>query len=141
MDTQKVWLITGDVFIPPRVDDVFLIKILLEGTSSGFGECLVKSVLARGDRVIATARTLAKIQHLSQSENIRVLELDIISGEAAIKSIIAKAVEFWGRIDVLVNNAGHGAKGIVEETGYFYPSPLILGELIQADRCLIALRS
>ncbi|KAJ7233847.1 hypothetical protein B0H12DRAFT_1143358 [Mycena haematopus] len=95
--SQKVWLITG--------------------TSSGFGECLVKSVLARGDRVIATARTLAKTQNLSQSENIRLLELDIISGEAAIKAIIAKAVEFWGRIDVLVNNAGYGAKGIMEETG------------------------
>ncbi|KAJ6466829.1 hypothetical protein C8R45DRAFT_1020256 [Mycena sanguinolenta] len=95
--SQKVWLITG--------------------TSSGFGECLVKSVLARGDLVIATARTLAKIQHLTQSENVRVLELDIVSGEAAIKAIIAKAVEFWGRIDVLVNNAGHGAKGIMEESG------------------------
>ncbi|KAJ7678091.1 hypothetical protein DFH06DRAFT_1316878 [Mycena polygramma] len=97
MDSQKVWLITG--------------------TSSGFGECLVKSVLARGDRVIAAARTLSKVQHLATSENIRLLELDITSGESAIKPIIAKAVGFWGRIDVLVNNAGNGAKGIVEETG------------------------
>ncbi|KAJ6504110.1 hypothetical protein C8R47DRAFT_1038358 [Mycena vitilis] len=97
MDSQKVWLITG--------------------TSSGFGECLVKSVLARGDRVIAAARTVSKVQHLATLENIRLLELDITSGESAIKPIIAKAAEFWGRIDVLVNNAGNGAKGIVEETG------------------------
>ncbi|KAF7369114.1 NAD(P)-binding protein [Mycena venus] len=97
MHSQKVWLITG--------------------TSSGFGECLVKSVLARGDRVIATARSLPKIRHLAQSENIRLLELDIVSGEEAIKNVIAQAVELWGRIDVLVNNAGYGAKGIVEETG------------------------
>ncbi|KAF8140725.1 hypothetical protein K438DRAFT_1692543 [Mycena galopus ATCC 62051] len=95
--SQKVWLITG--------------------TSSGFGECLVKSVLARGDRVVATARNLTKMQHLPQSENIRFLELDITSGEAAIKSIITTAVGFWGRIDVLVNNAGYGAKGITEESG------------------------
>lgn len=78
------------------------------------------SVLARGDCVIATARILSKIEHLAKSENIRLLELDIISGEQAIKSVIAKAVEFWGRIDVLVNNAGNGAKGIVEESGYFH---------------------
>ncbi|KAF7324617.1 NAD(P)-binding protein [Mycena kentingensis (nom. inval.)] len=99
--TQKVWLITG--------------------TSSGFGECLVKIALARGDLVIATARSLAKIQHFleSQSEhvaNLRLLELDIVSGEEALKGVIAKAVEFWGRIDVLVNNGGNGAKGMLEET-------------------------
>nr|GAT57013.1 NAD(P)-binding protein [Mycena chlorophos] len=93
---------------------------LITGTSSGFGECLVKIVLERGDRVIATARTLSKIQHFLSSphaENLRLLELDIISGEAAIQSAIATALEFWGHIDVLVNNAGTGAKGILEETG------------------------
>ncbi|KAJ7768236.1 hypothetical protein B0H16DRAFT_1519052 [Mycena metata] len=97
MASRKVWLITG--------------------TSSGFGKCLVDSVLARGDRVIATARTLSKIEHLPKSDNIRCLELDITSGEGAIKSVIAKALEFWGRIDVLVNNAAYGAKGILEECG------------------------
>ncbi|KAJ6598424.1 hypothetical protein DFH09DRAFT_1131739 [Mycena vulgaris] len=96
-DSQRVWLITG--------------------TSSGFGKCLVNSVLARGDRVIATARSLSKIQHLAKSDNVRLLELDIVSGEETIKAIIAKAVEFWGRIDVLVNNAGYGARGLVEECG------------------------
>ncbi|KAK7052230.1 NAD(P)-binding protein [Favolaschia claudopus] len=99
--SQKVWLITG--------------------TSSGFGLCLVKSVLARGDLVIATARDVTKIKHLQEdaenSQNIRLLELDIVSGEAVIRPIIAKAAEFWGRIDVLVNNAGYGAKGLLEETG------------------------
>ncbi|KAJ7220664.1 hypothetical protein GGX14DRAFT_675545 [Mycena pura] len=100
MDTQKVWLITG--------------------TSSGFGEVLVQTVLARGDRVIATARSLGKIQHFLQSEhseNVRLLELDVVAGVEALEGIITKAVAFWGRIDVLVNNAGHGAKGILEEAG------------------------
>ncbi|KAJ7054123.1 hypothetical protein C8F01DRAFT_1221463 [Mycena amicta] len=98
--TQKVWLITG--------------------TSSGFGECLVKICLERGDRVIATARTLVKIEHFLESphaENIRLLQLDIVAGEDAVKAAVAKAVEFWGYIDVLCNNAGTGAKGMLEETG------------------------
>ncbi|KAJ7220573.1 hypothetical protein GGX14DRAFT_694922 [Mycena pura] len=89
-------------------------------TSSGFGEVLVQTVLARGDRVIATARSLGKNQHFLQSEhseNVRLLELDVVAGEEALKGIITKAVAFWGRIDVLVNNAGNGAKGILEEAG------------------------
>ncbi|KAJ7176720.1 hypothetical protein C8R46DRAFT_1077146 [Mycena filopes] len=97
MISQRVWLITG--------------------TSSGFGECLVNSVLARGDLVIATARTLSKIDHLPKTDNIRRLELDITSGEDVLKTVIAEALKFWGRIDVLVNNAGNGAKGILEECG------------------------
>ncbi|KAJ6609033.1 hypothetical protein B0H10DRAFT_2065674 [Mycena sp. CBHHK59/15] len=89
----------------------------ITGTSSGFGKCLVDSVLARGDRVIATARSLDAIQGLPKSENIRLLELDLTAGEEAIKAIVATAVAFWGRIDVLVNNAGYGEKGLIEETG------------------------
>ncbi|KAJ7124628.1 hypothetical protein C8R43DRAFT_1031057 [Mycena crocata] len=90
---------------------------LITGSSGGFGSCLVNSVLARGDRIIATARSLGKMQDLPKTDNIRLLELDITAGEKAIKVIIAKAVAFWGRIDVLVNNAGYGAKGLIEESG------------------------
>ncbi|KAJ7086228.1 hypothetical protein C8R44DRAFT_752636 [Mycena epipterygia] len=88
---------------------------LITGSSGGFGSCLVKSVLARGDRVIATARSVDKMQDLPKSEDIRLLQLDITAGEQVIKGIIATAVAFWGRIDVLVNNAGYGAKALVEE--------------------------
>lgn len=91
----------------------------------------MNSVLARGDLVIATARTLAKIDHLPKSDNIRRLELDITSGEDAIKAVIAEALKFWGRIDVLVNNAGNGAKGILEESGWV--THVVL-RLCRADR-------
>ncbi|KAJ7143050.1 hypothetical protein C8R44DRAFT_761606 [Mycena epipterygia] len=85
------------------------------GSSGGFESCLVKSVLARGDRVIATVRSVDKMQDLPKTEDVRLLQLDITAGEQAIKGIIATAVAFWGRIDVLVNNAGYGAKALVEE--------------------------
>ncbi|KAJ7660293.1 hypothetical protein DFH06DRAFT_1044022 [Mycena polygramma] len=88
---------------------------LVTGSSGGFGTCLVKSALARGDRVIATARSLDKMQDFPTTDNLRLLELDITAGEEKVKNIIATAMGFWGRIDVLVNNAGFGVKALVEE--------------------------
>lgn len=82
------------------------------------------SALARGDKVIATARSLNKIEDLSENpivkdkaENLRLLALDVTVGFAAIKDIVDKANAFWGRIDVLVNNAGYGVPAIIEEGG------------------------
>ncbi|KAJ7639917.1 hypothetical protein B0H17DRAFT_1010325 [Mycena rosella] len=90
---------------------------LITGASGGFGKCLVNSVLARGDRVIATARSLEKMGDLPKTDSIRLLQLDVTAGAAALTGIMAEAVAFWGRIDVLVNNAGYGAKALVEEAG------------------------
>ncbi|KAJ7359963.1 hypothetical protein DFH08DRAFT_953052 [Mycena albidolilacea] len=79
------------------------------GSSGGFSTCLIKSILARGDRVIATARSLDKMPpDLPQTDDLRLLQLDAATRQA---------VGFWGRIDVLVNNAGYGAKGVLEEAG------------------------
>lgn len=97
MSDPKVWLITG--------------------TSSGFGRRLVSIVLERGDRVVATARSLQKIQEFPQSPNLHLLELDVTSGTAVIKERVDEAAKVWGRIDVLVNNAGIGLLGILEECG------------------------
>ncbi|KAF8201220.1 hypothetical protein K438DRAFT_640943 [Mycena galopus ATCC 62051] len=90
---------------------------LITGTSSGFGNCLVTSVLARGDRVIATARSLDSINHLQGNPNVRVLQLDVTAGVAAITAIVAEAATVWGRLDVVVNNAGAGYLGLLEEGG------------------------
>jgi NADP-dependent 3-hydroxy acid dehydrogenase YdfG len=90
-----------------------LIFILsMTGSSSGFGFRLVILVLGRGDRVIATARSLDKLENLISSckpdvrENLRTVQLDVTEGEEAIKDKVNKAAVIWGRIDVLVNNAG-----------------------------------
>ncbi|KAJ6557644.1 hypothetical protein B0H19DRAFT_1210449 [Mycena capillaripes] len=90
---------------------------VITGSSGGFGTCLVKSVLARGDRVVATARSLDKLADLPKSDNLRLLQLDITAGEEKIRAVVAAAVGFWGHVDVLVNNAGYGAKALLEEGG------------------------
>ncbi|KAG7095289.1 hypothetical protein E1B28_006058 [Marasmius oreades] len=90
----------------------------ITGTSSGFGYRLVLSALARGDLVIATARDFEKLQDLygrEERENLRLLQLDITAGFDVIKTIVDKALILWGRIDVLVNNAGNGYLSFVEE--------------------------
>ncbi|KAK7049935.1 hypothetical protein VNI00_005365 [Paramarasmius palmivorus] len=91
----------------------------ITGTTSGFGHRLVKSALARGDRVIATARSFEKLEAMysdvQDRENLRLLELDITIGFEKIKGIVEEGVKAWGRIDVLVNNAGNGYLALVEE--------------------------
>ncbi|EEB93264.1 hypothetical protein MPER_08107 [Moniliophthora perniciosa FA553] len=91
----------------------------ITGTTSGFGHRLVKLALARGDLVIATARSLEKLDALysdsSKNQSLRLLQLDITIGFDKIKDIVQEAVKVWGRIDVLVNNAGNGYLGLVEE--------------------------
>ncbi|KAG1874810.1 hypothetical protein F4604DRAFT_721095 [Suillus subluteus] len=90
---------------------------LITGTSSGFGRRLVSIVLERGDRVVATARSLQTIQDFPQSPNLHLLELDVTSGITVIKEQVDEAAKVWGKIDVLVNNAGIGLLGLLEECG------------------------
>lgn len=82
------------------------------GTSSGLGHRLVQSVLARGDLVVATARSLEKIKDFPPSANLRLLQLDVNDAQEVIQAHIDEAVKFWGRIDVLVNNAGMSFESI-----------------------------
>ncbi|KAF8630267.1 hypothetical protein AX17_005453 [Amanita inopinata Kibby_2008] len=90
---------------------------LITGTSSGLGHSLVESVLARGDLVIATARSLEKIQNFPSTDRLRRLQLNVDDSPEVIRARIDEAVGYWGRIDVLVNNAGIGIKGVFEEGG------------------------
>jgi len=90
---------------------------LITGCSSGFGEQFVHSVLARGDKVIATARKIDKIQHLQQA-GATILRLDITDKQQQIRDTIAAAIKVHGRIDVLVNNAAYIAIGTWEDLEY-----------------------
>ncbi|THH29202.1 hypothetical protein EUX98_g4986 [Antrodiella citrinella] len=89
----------------------------ITGTSSGFGKRLVAVALARGDKVIATARSTSSLQDLPTSDRLRTMQLDVIEGRESIKRKVDDAVSYFGRIDVLVNNAGIGEKAFVEEGG------------------------
>ena len=93
------------------------------GTSSGFGKALVGSVLARGDRVIATARSLEKLKIFwtlpnAHPSSLHLLRLDVSDTPANIQKVMDQALAVWGRIDVVVNNAGLGMKSVLEEGGY-----------------------
>ena len=87
---------------------------LITGCSSGFGELFVQRALARGDKVIATARKLASIEHLKDL-GAAILQLDVTENEPNIRDTVTKAIEIYGRIDVLVNNAAYIATGTWED--------------------------
>ena len=95
-DSSRVWLITG--------------------SSSGFGREIAEAALAHGDRVAATARRPEALQELVDRDPERVLAvpLDVTSGDQ-IDGALSAVRDRFGRIDVLVNNAGHGSVGAVEE--------------------------
>jgi NADP-dependent 3-hydroxy acid dehydrogenase YdfG len=96
MSEKKVWFITG--------------------ASSGFGLALAQEVLAKGDRVVATARKPEVLKDLIEKypETARTVQLDVTNLQD-VKSSIETAIKEFGRIDVLVNNAGYALVGAIEE--------------------------
>jgi NAD(P)-dependent dehydrogenase (short-subunit alcohol dehydrogenase family) len=94
MNTQnRVWLITG--------------------CSAGFGRAIAEAALAHGDRVVATARRPETLADL-EGDDVLVVALDV-TRQDQIEAAVGAAIERFGRIDVLVNNAGYGSIGAVEE--------------------------
>ncbi len=91
---------------------------LITGCSSGFGKILSEQILARGDQLVATARNPNSIQYLrdksKSTDQLLILKLDVNS-KSDIQSTIEKAHSHFGRIDVLINNAGYGQIGALEE--------------------------
>jgi len=88
----------------------------ITGTSRGFGRVWAEAALARGDRVVATARDIKTLAPLVEryGELIAPLRLDV-TDKAAASAAIAFAHERFGRLDVVVNNAGYGLFGTIEE--------------------------
>ena len=96
MSENKVWFITG--------------------TSSGFGRILAEEILAKGDKVVATARKPEVLADLVDKypDTARAVKLDVTNSED-VKNSIGEAIKEFGRIDVLVNNAGYALVGAIEE--------------------------
>jgi len=96
MASSKVWFITG--------------------SSKGFGRIWAEAALARGDKVAATARDASTLQPLvdQYGDNVLALKLDV-TDKAQVDAVIAEAHAKFGRLDVVINNAGYGLFGAVEE--------------------------
>ncbi|PDQ17188.1 short-chain dehydrogenase/reductase [Mesorhizobium sanjuanii] len=94
--THKVWFVTG--------------------SSKGFGRVWVEAALARGDRVAATARNVGTLADLVEKygDHIAAIELDV-TDKAAVDAAVAEAHRRFGRLDVVINNAGYGHFGAIEE--------------------------
>jgi NAD(P)-dependent dehydrogenase (short-subunit alcohol dehydrogenase family) len=94
--TSKVWLVTG--------------------SSRGFGRSLAEAVLAHGDYLIATARHPEQLADLVRGydKRIRAVPLDVTNAEQA-RAAVAAAVDAFGRLDVVVNNAGYGYFSTIED--------------------------
>lgn len=94
--TKRVWFITG--------------------ASRGIGAEITKAALEAGDSVVATARDPKKIsERFRSSERLLPLALDV-TDELSVAAAVETSMAHFGRIDVLVNNAGYGIIGAVEET-------------------------
>ena len=96
MPTPKIWFITG--------------------VSSGFGAALADLALSKGDKVAATFRKPEQAEEFTRKagENSRGLVCDV-TDEAQVKTAVADALAAFGRLDVIVNNAGYGSLGSIEE--------------------------
>lgn len=86
------------------------------GASSGFGEALTKAILQRGDKVAATFRNAEPASLFTQQSGSNGLGIVLdVTDAAGIKPAVEQAVQHFGKIDVLVNNAGYGTIGAIEE--------------------------
>ncbi|GAA4879438.1 SDR family NAD(P)-dependent oxidoreductase [Kitasatospora terrestris] len=94
--TSRVWFITG--------------------ASRGLGRAFAEAALTAGDRVVAAARTAPALHELASAHPGRVLPLTLdVTDRAAVFAAVAEAVGRFGRLDVVVNNAGMLSMGMVEE--------------------------
>src|SRR6267378_4200115 len=90
---------------------------LITGSARGLGRAIAEAVLAAGDKLIATARHPQQLSDLVEryGENVRAVALDVTEEGAAIAAV-QLAVDVFGRLDVLVNNAGYGNLAAIEDT-------------------------
>jgi NAD(P)-dependent dehydrogenase (short-subunit alcohol dehydrogenase family) len=97
INEKKVWLITG--------------------ASAGFGKSFAEYAIKKGYQVVITARRLDKLESIKATapDQVESIKMDV-NNSAEVSDAVKKAVKRFGRIDVLINNAGFGIVGAVEET-------------------------
>jgi NAD(P)-dependent dehydrogenase (short-subunit alcohol dehydrogenase family) len=96
MSTQKVWFITG--------------------ASKGFGLLFIKQLLEKGDKVAGTSRSLSQLKEAAATNHENFLPLEMqITDERSVATAIEATIAKFGRIDNVVNNAGYGLVGGLEE--------------------------
>jgi NAD(P)-dependent dehydrogenase (short-subunit alcohol dehydrogenase family) len=90
---------------------------LVTGSSRGIGRSLAEAVLAAGDRLVATARDTSKLAELVRvhGKRVRAVAVDV-TDERAVAAAMQTALDAFGRIDVVVNNAGYGDLAPIENT-------------------------
>ncbi len=90
--------------------------IFITGASKGFGKIWAEAFLKRGDKVVATARNTDALNDLVEQygDAVLPLTLDVTNRDAAFEAV-AKAKAHFGSVDVLINNAGYGLFGAIEE--------------------------
>lgn len=90
--------------------------ILITGASRGFGKIWAEAFLKRGDKVIATARNTESLNDLVATYGSAILPLQLdVTNRTQCFEVVSKAQQHFGTIDVLINNAGYGLFGTVEE--------------------------
>ena len=85
--------------------------VLITGASSGFGHAIAKALAAKGHRVFGTMRT----PRAASSDGFTTLTLDV-TREESVRDCIAQVIQVAGRLDVVINNAGLGIAGAIEDT-------------------------
>ena len=85
---------------------------LVTGASSGIGRAAARALAEAGFEVVGTSRNTAKV---TPANGVRFLDLDVAS-DASVHAVVGQVIERFGRIDVLVNNAGVGSAGAAEES-------------------------
>jgi len=88
----------------------------ITGTSRGFGREWAIAALERGDKVVATARTLDALKELADQYPSTLLPLELdVTNKAAVSAAVDQGYEHFGHLDVVINNAGYGLFGMTEE--------------------------
>jgi len=109
---------------------------LVTGSSRGLGRAIVETALAAGNKVLATARDIESLTELSEryGDQVKVFALDV-TDEAAAANAVKPAIDVFGLLDVVVNNAGYGNLSSVEDTPLSEIPRTDRNESLRNDHC------